>query len=38
MFSPTNQTMAVPAWMSEEISSTSERIGDRQAVLWFGEN
>jgi len=27
-----------PAWVAEEILSASERIGDRRAVLWFGEN
>jgi len=27
-----------PAWVSEEILSASERIGDRQAALWMSEN
>ena len=27
-----------PAWVSEEILSASERIGDQRAVLWMGEN
>ena len=27
-----------PTWMSEEILSTSERIGDDGAVLWMSEN
>jgi hypothetical protein len=29
---------AVPSWMTEEIVSASERIGDRRAVLWLSEN
>jgi len=28
----------VPAWVSEEILSASERIGDDRAVLWLSEN
>jgi len=27
-----------PAWVSEEMLSASERIGDRQMVLWMSEN
>jgi hypothetical protein len=27
-----------PAWVSEEILSVSERIGDNRAVLWIGDN
>ena len=29
---------AAPAWVSEEILSASERIGDKRAVLWLSEN
>jgi len=28
----------VPVWVSEEILSTSEHIGDNRAVLWMSEN
>ena len=28
----------VPAWVSEEMLSASERIGDRRAVLWMSKN
>jgi hypothetical protein len=28
----------VPTWVSEEILSASERIGDRRAVPWLSEN
>lgn len=28
----------VPAWVSEEILSISERIGDKRAIRWMGEN
>jgi len=28
----------VPAWVSEEILSASELIGDQQAVLWMSRN
>jgi hypothetical protein len=27
-----------PAWVSDEILSASERIGDQRAVLWMSEN
>jgi len=27
-----------PAWVTEEMLSATERIGDRQAVLWMSEN
>ena len=27
-----------PTWVSQEMLSASERIGDERAVLWFGEN
>jgi len=27
-----------PAWVSEEILSASERIGDKRAVLWTSKN
>jgi len=27
-----------PAWVSEEILSASEWIGDKRAVLWMSEN
>jgi len=27
-----------PAWVSEEILSASEHIGDKRAVLWMSEN
>jgi len=27
-----------PAWVSEEILSASERIGDDRVVLWMSEN
>ena len=27
-----------PAWVSEEILSASQRIGDDRAVLWMSEN
>ena len=27
-----------PSWVTEEILSASERIGDDRAVLWFGRN
>jgi len=27
-----------PAWVSGEILSASERIGDKRAVLWMSEN
>ena len=27
-----------PTWVSEEILSVSERIGDKRTALWFGEN
>ena len=26
-----------PAWVSEEILSASEKIGDKRAVLWISE-
>jgi hypothetical protein len=29
---------AAPAWVSEEILSASERIGDKRAVLWRSDN
>jgi hypothetical protein len=29
---------AVPAWMTEEILSASEHIGDDRAVLWISKN
>jgi hypothetical protein len=29
---------AVPSWVSEEILSASERIGDDRAVLWRSDN
>ncbi len=29
---------AAPAWVSEEILSASERIGDDRAALWMSEN
>jgi hypothetical protein len=29
---------ATPAWVSEEILSASEKIGDQRAVLWISEN
>jgi hypothetical protein len=29
---------AAPAWVSEEILSASERIGDDRAVKWMSEN
>jgi hypothetical protein len=29
---------AAPSWVSEEILSASERIGDDRAVLWLSEN
>jgi len=29
---------AAPPWVSEEIVSASERIGDTRAVLWMSEN
>ncbi len=29
---------AAPAWVSEEILSASERIGDDRAVLWRSDN
>ena len=29
---------AAPAWVSEEIPSASERIGDDRAVLWTSKN
>ena len=29
---------AAPAWVSEEILSASERIGDDRAALWLSEN
>jgi hypothetical protein len=28
---------AAPAWVSEEILSASERIGDKRAALWMSE-
>ncbi len=27
-----------PSWVTEEILSTSERIGSDRTVLWFGRN
>jgi hypothetical protein len=27
-----------PAWVSEEILSASERIGDNRTVLWISDN
>ena len=27
-----------PTWVSEEILSASEHIGDKRAVLWMSEN
>jgi len=29
---------AVPDWVAEEILSTSERVGDKRAVLWMSKN
>jgi len=29
---------ACPFWVSADILSASERIGDERVVLWFGEN
>jgi hypothetical protein len=28
----------VPIWVTEEILSASERIGDDREAVWFGEN
>jgi hypothetical protein len=29
---------AAPSWVTEEILSASERIGDRRAALWMSES
>ncbi len=29
---------AAPSWVSEEISSASQHIGDDRAAIWFSEN
>lgn len=29
---------AAPSWVSEEILSVSERIGDKRAALWMSDN
>jgi hypothetical protein len=29
---------ALPGWVTEEILSASQHIGDDRAVVWFGEN
>lgn len=29
---------AAPGWMSEQIPSASEHVGDKRAALWMSEN